>query len=125
MVKELQQQVDAVKALTGGNTAVILGTPPLYWIDLRDYHPTDLARELKWPLLVLQGERDYQVTMQDFNNWQAALSGQANVTLKSYPGLNHLFIYGDAKSVPAEYQAPGNVAPEVIQDVVCWIQRQS
>ena len=124
-VEELRQQVDAVKALTEQSTEITLGAPPSYWLDLRDYHPTDLARVLKMPLLVLQGERDYQVTMQDFKNWQDALSGQANVTLKSYPGLNHLFIYGDAKSVPAEYQIPGNVASEVIQDVVSWIQQQN
>lgn len=124
-VQELQTQVDAVKALTPQNTEVVLGAPATYWIDLRDYRPVELARELKMPLLVLQGERDYQVTMQDFKNWQDALAGQMKVALKSYPGLNHLFIFGDAKSVPAEYQIPGNVAPEVVQDVVSWIQQQN
>jgi dienelactone hydrolase len=124
-VNDLQKQVDAVKALTGQSTETVLGAPASYWVDLKDYRPTELARGLKMPLLVVQGERDYQVTMQDFQNWQSALSGQSNVTLKSYPGLNHLFIAGDAKSVPAEYQTPGNVAPAIIQDVVSWIQQQN
>jgi uncharacterized protein len=124
-VSELQQQVDMVKALTQQDTEVVLGAPASYWIDLRDYRPVDLARGLKMPLFVLQGERDYQVTMQDFKNWQDALSGQAHVTLKSYPGLNHLFITGEAKSLPTEYEIPGNVAPEIIHDIVSWIQQQN
>jgi fermentation-respiration switch protein FrsA (DUF1100 family) len=124
-VNELQKQVDAVKVLTEQSTEAVLGVPATYWVDLKDYRPTDLASGLKMPLLIVQGERDYQVTMQDFQNWQDALSGQANVALKSYPGLNHLFIAGAGKSVPAEYETPGNVAPEIIQDVVSWIQQQS
>lgn len=124
-ISDIQKQVAAVKALTSQSTEPVLGGPAAYWLDLKDYRPTDLARGLKMPLLIVQGERDYQVTMQDFQNWQDALSGQANVALKSYPGLNHLFIAGAGKSVPAEYETPGNVALEIIQDVVSWIQQQS
>jgi dienelactone hydrolase len=124
-ISQLQQQVAAVKALTGQSTETVLGAPASYWVDLKDYRPTELARGLTIPLLIVQGERDYQVTMQDFQNWQDALAGQARVTLKSYPGLNHLFVFGEGQSVPAEYQLPGNVAPEIIEDVVHWIQQQS
>jgi dienelactone hydrolase len=126
-ISQLQQQVDAVKALTGqgSSSESILGVPVSYWIDLKDYRPADLARELTIPLLIVQGERDYQVTMQDFQNWHDALAGQTNVTLKSYPGMNHLFVSGDGPSTPADYQTPGNVAPAVIQDVVNWIQQQA
>ena len=126
-MSQLQQQVDAVKALTGQSSSndAILGAPVSYWIDLKDYRPADLARGLAIPLLIVQGERDYQVTLQDFQNWQDALAGQANVTLKSYPGLNHLFISGDGKSTPIEYQTPGNVAPAIIQDLANWIQQHS
>jgi uncharacterized protein len=126
-INQLQQQVDAVKALTrqNSNGEAILGAPASYWIDLKDYRPAELARGLTIPWLVVQGERDYQVTMQDFQNWKDALAGQPNVTLKSYPGLNHLFISGDSKSTPAEYQTPDNVAPAIIQDMANWIRQQS
>jgi fermentation-respiration switch protein FrsA (DUF1100 family) len=126
-MSQLQQQVEAVKALTGQSSSndAILGAPVSYWIDLKDSRPADLARGLTIPLLIAQGERDYQVTLQDFQNWQDALAGQANVTLKSYPGLNHLFISGDGKSTPIEYQTPGNVAPAIIQDLANWIQQHS
>lgn len=126
-ISQLQQQVDAVKALmeqsSSGETH--LSAPASYWIDLQDYRPADLARSLTVPLLIGQGERDYQVTQQDFQNWQDALAGQAHVTLKSYPDLNHLFISGDGKSTPTEYQTPGNVAPALIQDLANWIQQHS
>ncbi len=76
------------------------------------------------PLFIVQGERDYQVTMQDFGIWKDALAGHANVQLKSYADLNHLFISGEGKSTPAEYQTPGNVSATIIQDVAAWIQQQ-
>ena len=75
-------------------------------------------------LLVLQGERDYQVTMQDFSNWQRALASRTNVEFKSYPRLNHLFIAGTGKSTPAEYQIAGNVSGQVIEDLAEWIKRR-
>jgi hypothetical protein len=39
---------------------------------------------LKQPLLILQGERDYNVTMDAFHDWQHALAKRANVSFKSY-----------------------------------------
>lgn len=44
-----------------------------------------------------------------------------DVTLRSYPALNRLFIAGTGVSLPAEYQVPGHVAEEVIRDVATWI----
>ncbi|MBD2039612.1 hypothetical protein [Microcoleus sp. FACHB-672] len=74
-------------------------------------------------MLILQKERDYQVTMEDFQGWQQALSSRQNVTFKSYPQLNHLFIEGMGKSVPAEYQNAGYVAEPVINDIAEWIKK--
>jgi hypothetical protein len=73
---------------------------------------------------VLQGERDYQVTMNEFAKWKAALGGKPNVTLHTYPALNHLFIAGEGKSLPAEYESPGHVAEDVVRDIADWIRQQ-
>jgi fermentation-respiration switch protein FrsA (DUF1100 family) len=73
--------------------------------------------------LILQGERDYQVTMGDFQRWKAALPSKQNVAFKSYPKLNHLFVEGNGKSAPAEYDVPGHVAEDVINDIANWIKR--
>jgi hypothetical protein len=71
---------------------------------------------------VLQGERDYQVTMADFAGWKEALKDRPNATLRSYPALNHLFMAGEGRSTPQEYMQPGqHVAAEVIEDIARWI----
>jgi uncharacterized protein len=115
-----------VKALTpddAKSAANIAGAPAAYWLDLRGYDPPSAAKALEQPLLVLQGERDYQVTMAEFEKWKASLAGRSNVTFHTYPSLNHLFMAGTGKSVPAEYQAPGHVAEPVVTDIAAWILR--
>jgi dienelactone hydrolase len=97
-----------------------LGIPAFYWGSLRTYDAVGTAARLQMPLLVLQGERDYQVTMDDFAGWKKALSSRTNATLKSYPALNHLFMEGKGKSRPDEYDQPGHVAKEVVDDIAAW-----
>jgi dienelactone hydrolase len=117
---------EAVRALKPSDPPLVMppfSAPASYWIDLRGYQPQIAATLLKQPMLVLQGERDYQVTMDDFAAWQRALGSRANVQLKSYPGLNHLFIAGSAPSAPAEYGQPGHVDETVVRDIAEWIKR--
>ncbi len=104
------------------SSEIPLGLSANYWISLRDYHQTETAARLKQPLLILQGERDYQVTMEDFHAWQKALAGRSNVTFKSYPRLNHLFLDGVGKAKPAEYEHPGHVATEVVDQIAAWVK---
>lgn len=116
----------AEKAKTIESTDPPLGAggfsaPASYWVDLRGYHPPTAAKRVSKPMLVLQGERDYQVTMDDFAQWRAALGDRKDVTLKSYPALNHLFIAGTGPSAPPEYMRPGHVAEAVITDVAAWV----
>jgi dienelactone hydrolase len=129
---EEQKQLDEakasrvkVKALTKkdkDSKDLVFGAPPSYWLDLRDYDPPQVAHGLKQPLLILQGERDYQVTMQDFGAWKSALGARGGVTFKSYPALNHLFITGSGKSIPSEYDRLGHVDETVISDIANWIK---
>jgi hypothetical protein len=42
--------------------------------------------------------------------------------MKSYPALNHLFVAGEGKSLPAEYAKPGHVAPQVIDDIAKFVK---
>jgi dienelactone hydrolase len=92
-----------------------------YVLDDRVYDPGAAARRLTCPILVLRGQRDYQVTTTDFEGWQRALAGRAHVTFKLYPGLNHLFVNGFGAPTPAEYARPGHVFPAVVDDVAAWI----
>ena len=76
-------------------------------------------------MLILQGERDYQVTKADLDGWRRALRGRADVTIKSYPSLNHLFMVGEGKATPDEYARPGRVAGFVLDDIADWISKVS
>ena len=72
-------------------------------------------------MLILQGERDYQVTMADFAAWRAALGSRADVRLTTYPALNHLLIAGTGPSTPAEYRIEGHVDEAVVRDIAAWV----
>src|ERR1017187_9009183 len=107
----------------GPPSGVILGAPVSYWLDLRSYFPLEAARSLGRPLLILQGERDYQVSMADFAGWKKELGGRPGVALKSHPTLNHLFAAGEGRSTPAEYEKPGHVAAEVVEDIAAFVKK--
>ncbi|HEV3253938.1 MAG TPA: alpha/beta fold hydrolase [Candidatus Acidoferrales bacterium] len=109
--------------LKPGMMVSVLGTkaPASYFLDLRDYHPAEVAAKLTIPILILQGGRDYQVTSADFEGWQKALAGHSNATLKMYPAMSHLFIAGTGAASPEDYKKPGHVSEEVIRDMAAWI----
>jgi len=98
------------------------GVTGAYFLDLRDYHPEKVAAALSCPMLVIRGQRDYQVAQADFDGWTAALGGMSSrVTLRQYPSLNHLFVEGTRASTPAEYQQPGHVDAHVVEDIATWV----
>ena len=109
----------------------VLGSPVpgSYFLDLRGYHPAEVAAQLGIPMLILRAERDYQVTQQDYDGWKATLSNKPNITWKVYPGLFHLFMpsnsTGPGLGTPEDYQKPGHVTTQVIDDIAAWIQAQA
>jgi hypothetical protein len=126
-LEKMRQQIAAVKSPTLSSRTSpenLLGAPATYWLDLRGYDPAKSAATLGRPMVILQGERDYQVTMDNFKRWKEGLAGVKGITFISYPGLNHLFISGEGKSVPSEYQKAGHVAEDVIRDIAGWARKQ-
>ena len=121
-IEELQKKVDRIKRLQLKPDEIVLGASKAYWQDLLDYEPVEVAKQLDIPILILQGGRDYQVTMEDFRLWQT-LGDKPNIEFKLYPGLNHLFMYGEGKPTPDEYLQPAHVAEQVIEDIANWIHR--
>jgi dienelactone hydrolase len=118
--------------LTADRTVNVLGSPipGSYLLDLRSYDPAGTAAALKIPILVMQGGRDYQVRMADFDGWKKALAGDSLATFRLYPNLYHLFIPvppddTTALSAPADYNRPGHVAPEVIVDAAAWMSSKA
>jgi len=112
--------------LADGQTVDMLGAsiPGSYFLDLRRYDPVRTVAALRVPVLVLQGERDYQVRRADYDGWVKGLAGHASARLQLYPALNHLFEAGSGESRPTEYLRPGlHIAPEVIADIATFILR--
>lgn len=93
-----------------------------YFLDLRGYDPPAVAAKLPMPILVLQGERDYQVTGKDLDRWKKALGPRA--TFHTYAALNHLFVAGTGTPGPAEYALPGHVDAPVITDITAFVQKR-
>lgn len=122
--ERLKEMASQIQAIEEGKSELrgVMGMPASYIRDLKGYDPAAEMSKLKVPALILQGERDYQVRMVDFQRWKQALGQRADVTLKSYPKLNHLFVAGEGKSTPAEYQKPGHVDQQVIEDIAAWIR---
>ncbi len=127
-IDEAEASAKAMKDpdLTPGMTVRLLSSPlpASYVLDLRTYHPTEVAASLAVPIFVLQGERDYQVSMTDFGLWQKALAGHANATFKSYPALNHYFMPGTGPASPADYFKANHVDKTVIDDLSAWMAKR-
>ncbi len=126
-IEAVKKQVTAIKKLSRTRVPAgsLLGVPQNYWLDLKDYRPLELAKAIPKPILIMQGEKDCQVSSaKDFNTWRLGLAGKKNVEFRPYPTLNHLFMEVDGKSTGAEYQQPGNVAAGVVQDISDWIAQQ-
>lgn len=125
-LKKTKKQVAAVKSKTLSKETnaetLPLGVPAAYWLDLRGYRPAIRAKVIKRPMLILHGDRDYQVTIDDYNGWKAALSSHKNVSFELFPNLNHLFMKGVGKSKPDEYQVAGHVEQEVIEAIAKWLK---
>lgn len=124
-LKRLKSDMAKVKKLTAADASsseVLQGATPAYWLSLRQYDALATVKQVKQPILVLQGGRDYQTGLVDFENWKQVLDRRPKVTFKLYRKLNHLFIAGEGKCTPEEYLRPGHVANGVVADIANWIQ---
>jgi hypothetical protein len=73
-------------------------------------------------MLILQGDRDFQVTAPDWKRWQSAFAKDRHATIKHYPTLNHLFVAGSGRSGVAEYNRPAHVEAQTVEDISGWIK---
>ncbi|MGH7583367.1 MAG: alpha/beta fold hydrolase, partial [Gemmatimonadales bacterium] len=119
-----------VRALTPADSADdrpipgMYGTGTRYWLDLNRYDPALVMRQVHVPALVLTGLRDHQVPSDQADAWVAAAGSRSDITVKRYPGLNHLFMTGTGRPSPSDDAVPGHVDARVIGDIATWILRQ-
>jgi len=122
-IELIKDQVQKVKNLSMSEDEIVLGAPKSYWVDLAEYNPVKTAEKLNISMMILQGERDYQVTVDgDFSAWNETFYENENVKLKTYETLNHLFISGIGPPNNSEYLVEDHIAEEVIIDISIWIK---
>jgi uncharacterized protein len=103
-------------------TVLLGGAGPAYFLSAFGYNEVATARSIPQPLLLLQGDRDYQVTVtNDLDVWLRGLRGRKGVTVVQFPRADHLFLDGSGPPTPLEYQKPGHVDPNVIATIAAWI----
>ncbi len=128
MVEQAKAQADNLDRYGTDGYDPSLGFPfgagsEAYWAFITRYDALETLRSLTVPVLILQGERDYQVTMKDFDLWRQGVADRPGVKLKSYPGLNHIFFEGEGICLPAEYEQQKPVASYVIDDIAAFIHQ--
>ncbi|HEU0299334.1 MAG TPA: alpha/beta fold hydrolase [Longimicrobium sp.] len=98
--------------------------PWLQW--WMDFDPAPTLRRVRAPALVLQGATDWQVAPEQAADIATALREGANrdVTLRVFPGLNHLFVPDSGGEVsPSAYaRLPSKEVPaEVLGALADWL----
>jgi fermentation-respiration switch protein FrsA (DUF1100 family) len=92
------------------------------------YDPAPVLRQVKCPVLAINGEKDLQVDpKQNLPPIEAALKAGANsdYTLQELKGLNHLFQVCKSGS-PAEYQQiEETINPAALEAVGDWIRKRT
>ena len=124
-LKEIKEIIEKIKkedfSFMKSPTDYPFAMPPAYWQYLHKYDHIKLANQINQPVLVLQGERDFQVTMKDYEIWKSAFRNNKDAQFKTYPNLNHLFLEGTNKSTPDEYTKAGHIPIYVIEDIFNFI----
>lgn len=92
------------------------------------YNPHENLKKTKCPVLVLNGEKDIQVTAK-LNTEGIAKSLQEgknkNVQIKIFPNLNHLFQHCIECSVAEYAQIDETFSTEVLKTISDWIHKQT
>ena len=99
-----------------------------WMLNFLKYDPAPALSKVKCPVLALNGDKDLQVPA-DANlsviEQQLKTAGNKKVSIKKYPGLNHLFQEATTGS-PSEYGSiEQTIAPVVLQDIAEWILSRS
>jgi hypothetical protein len=95
-----------------------------YWIDLFSHDPAKLIAGIRLPVLILQGDRDIQVSLDDAN---ALKKAQPAATLTVLPGVNHVLrpVASDdrAANVATYGDATLPISPTIAVAIAAFVKR--
>lgn len=91
------------------------------WARIMDFDVTPALRRLRLPVLLIFGERDRWVPIEEsLAVWRAELGSNADLTVFRVPGGGHS---PTLASDPRDLQERGPVSPEYERALVTWLQR--
>jgi len=124
-ISETKAAVEKIKNLDELEPGeMILNAHKEYWQYFHDYNIEASVKSISVPTLVLQGERDYQVNMDEFNKWKGMTKDLGNFNFISYEKLNHLMMPGEGKPNSEEYMVKNKVSEDVIEDIYQFIMEE-
>ncbi len=121
-IKLATEQVERIRKHRYSDTtsaSQLLGLPATYWEYLLHEDQIKTTLSLSIPVLILQGDKDFQVGPKDFEIWKEALVKNNNVSFMLFPGLYHLFMPGQGTFT--DYQTASNVSENVINVIAGWV----
>ncbi|MBR5795731.1 MAG: alpha/beta fold hydrolase [Erysipelotrichaceae bacterium] len=102
------------------------GTTAYYFKEMLNYPTAELLRNTDKPVLILQGDADFQVSVKkDYELYQQICVGKENVSFKLYEGLNHAFVPYISKDITKaknEYNVERHIPEYVMMDMVEWMK---
>jgi len=121
--KDPTKQKEAIDAMANQQISQIMTPGMLFFIK---YDPLPALTKVKCPVLALNGEKDLQVPpKENIPAIESALKkgGNKQVTIRIFPGLNHLF--QECKTgIPGEYGTiEQTIAPVVLETTTNWIKQ--
>ena len=104
------------------------GITAYYFKEMGEHAASDYLTNNQKPIFIMQGEKDFQATVEnDFNAYKALLSEKENVSFKLYENLSHAFVpsvYGDIMKANKEYNVEQHIGDEVISDIANFILKR-
>jgi len=116
---EMKKNFAGIRSGQAKESERIMGASVYYWRDLFGRNQLEAFKNLRQPVLVLQGGKDVQVRKADYDLLNSTVKAESHW----FPDLNHLFMPVEGDPTGSEYGIPGKVSDEVIQVIAAWIAR--
>ncbi|MCL1852933.1 MAG: alpha/beta fold hydrolase [Peptococcaceae bacterium] len=129
LLKEVEDEYARLPAVQGmseteAKQETIFTLPAWYITEMDRYPAKGFLEGSAYPVLVLQGSKDFQIGEKDFDEYVLLAMTRPLMTTKLYPGLNHLFMPSTGGDNPNtdEYLVPSRVDPAVCEDIAAWMR---
>jgi uncharacterized protein len=103
-------------------TSLPFSVKPKYWLTDRNYKVLEEAKKINSPILLLQGARDYNVTIKDYDMWLKAMATKSNFKSYLFDDLDHSFFKGQGMAKPEDVMNVNHVSEKVTNKMIEFIK---